>query len=414
MIGSFRVYIKPFNTDGTYASAWTEVTKYVAQIGQMVVDSDSQDYQLGVFRTSNVQIIFNNRDGKFTDVDNYESMFRYKRLNSQIKVTFMSAETLPLAGWAMSDDFLAQEIIVFDGLIDDSALVEDAATEQVPLMALGFESLFQQVNYIDGAVSVGDSIKNALFALLNQPSITALLTLDLANINPNQDQAIDTVDFLVGTSGSVIIISDAIDSFLKSSNSILYIKNRTIYVTSKVVSVDIKYTFYGQASILGEENLASVKNIKSGIAKVFNYFTWSVGSADPSAIQQDITSIKLNGVIQSNIAFDAFTDVVKQETLLFALLEEYKDKKKELEIVAPINDVLVQLNLLDKIVIDYPTVFQAESGQELPICGVAICGAAVLPKGLWSLTLSTDTQFKILTKTIDPSKQEITLKLRAV
>lgn len=405
-MGTIRVYLKPFLSDGSgYASDWTEVTDRVAKIGDIEIDTDSQEFQLGVFKNSSVSITLDNRNGEFTDVGNTQSIFVYKRADTQCKVTWLQAAELPRAGWVTVPFYVAEEKTLFEGLLSDDTFAENAKTEQVEFRILGFEKLFDDALVPFSDLSVGQSIAEMIYTCLNQTSITGLLTVTQGNITPDTDQDPDVIDFMENKP-----VSEILDLLLLVSNSVLWITDRTVYVGPRDPSASLIYTFYGQASIVGIENIIDVKDIRTGINRVFNQLTW----ADSTAVQKDTTSIALNGLHTKEISFEAFTDVSKQNTLLLALVTEFATKKKELTLTARLNDETQALVLLDKVNVDYPTVFTATPGYELPICGIAVCGEAVLPKGLWSLTLDTSTYFKILRKTISPSKQTVTFKLREI
>jgi len=100
--------------------------------------------------------------------------------------------------------------------------------------------------------------------------------------------------------------------------------------------------------------------------------------------------------------------------LLSELLAEFKDPKTELNIKVSLEYYTLAINLLDKINIDYPIPYIATTDEPLPICGVAICGTAVTPKGIWSLYIPTSKYFKVLSKEYNTKSLEVTFKLREV
>lgn len=402
---SRRVLIKPFDTLGSYVDDWIDVTKDVVKIGMLKQDADSLDYQLGVFRNSSFDITFSNRSGRFSDIDNSESYFRFKRNDTQIRVIWDTCEEEPLVGWITLPMLISPEAVVFDGVLSDDATKEDAKTEEIPFKVLGLEALFQRVEVPFASLSIGDTVAEVIFATLNQSPITDLLTVEIGNITPDQDLALDAVDFLENKTGK-----DLLDGILKHSNSVCFVKDRIVYVTDKDAGPSVVATFYGQASQSGAENIIAAKNLSGGLNRVFNLLYWS----ETVAKQKNNVSIAKYGVRKEEFNYDGFTNTTKQNTILAAILADFKDPKKELEITVPATYESVTINLFEKITIDYPTVFVATSGFELPICGIAVCGEGVLPKGLWSLTISPADEFKVLSKQIDVNKHEVTLKLRGV
>lgn len=402
-----KVYITPYQSDGTYG-AEVDVTKYVENIGQISVDTDSSEYQIGVYRNSSVKLDLDNRSGKFSDISIYQSIFRYKRADAIVRITFLETDELPYCGTAICGTArLVEEVTVFEGLLSDESLTEEAGAERVSFTVLGFESLFAREVVPFSAIANGDLSSELIFACLNQTTITDLLTVDIANINPGLDLASDVVAGLEGKT-----VKESIDKLLLYSNSVLYVKNRTVYVTDRTATVAVMATFYGQASTLGAENIINVRNITNGKNRIFNYLTWS----DSSAVFQDSTSVRLHGVRKKELGFDIFTDNLKQLAIEEELVTEFRFAKQELELQTPVTQEAIALNLLDRIRVDYPTVY-VPSDFPLPICGTAVCGdagSATLPRGLWSLQIPDSRRYKVLKKAFDFKSMVATFKLREI
>jgi hypothetical protein len=411
-MGSTRVYIAPYDESGVL-KAYEDVTKYVQKIGRPKKDADSLDFQLGVYRNSNVSIALNNRDGKFSDVDQLESMFRYTRADSKVKITWMLNEEPPVAGFVYPEEFYPHfEATIFEGLLNDDGFKEDAQTEVADFKVLGFESLFDRAEVPIADITIGDLTSEIIYTCLNQSPITDFLTIDLANIVPAQDEASDVISWM-----ETKTVQEALDELLKVSNSVLDVIDGVVFVYSRDPAPLVSMDFFGPASQEGIENVVTVNNITNGINRCWNYFFWK----DTSLKAKDNPSIAKNLVRKQEIDCEMFTDSAKRGRMLAALLAEFKDPKKEFELVTRLTLDTVDLQLLDKITVDYPTVFVATEGFYLPICGVAILGdgstgptGAVLPRGLWSLTLTPDIEWKIIAKEIDLNAETVTIKVRKV
>jgi len=402
-----KVYITPFTEDEVYGEE-IDVTKYVEGIGAIAVDTDSSDYQIGVFRNSSVRLDLNNRKGLFSDISIYQSIFRYKRADAKVRITFLESDELPYCGTAICGEaLLVEEVTVFRGLLSDESLTEEAGKEVVSFLALGYESLFSRVTVPFLSISAGDLVSEVIFAILNQSEITGVLTVDLANIDPALDQTLDSVADLENAPGK-----RTIDDLLLLSNSVLYVVGETVYVTSRDASALVMKTFYGQSSFNGAENVMNIRNITNGKNRIFNYLTW----ADDTPVFQSSPSVRLHGVKMKEISSTLFTDNVKQLAILEEIVTEFRFPKQELELETPVTQDVIALNLLDRINIDYPTVY-VPGEFDLPICGLAICGdplTATLPRGLWSLQIPTDRRYKIIKKTLDFKSMKATLKMREI
>lgn len=403
-----RVYVKPFAVTGEYVADWIDVTDYVQDLGKVAMDLDSQEYNIGVFTVPVFDVTMMNREGTFNDVDDVQSIFRFNRSNSLVKITYCPNEGQMLSFGAVAGQIiLGEEVEIFEGLLNDDSLKQSAKKETVKFKVLGFDSLFGAAIVPFLSLNPTDTIKNLLYACLNQNSITDYLTVDLANINPSLNQSVDNIMDLENKT-----VSDALDLLLNGSNSVLYIKNRIVYVTARTPSGDLKKTFYGQASQLGAENLSAIEQISSGKNRIFNYLTWRSTTNG----YQDPDSVNRYGAKTKEIEFSLFSNIFKQVSAMTAIVNEFKDPKQEMEITTPMDHSTLALNLLDRINIDYPTV-HVPGDFPFPICGLAICGdpnSATLPRGIWSFTIPNNRDFKILKKEFDPKSFNITFKIREI
>jgi len=404
-LNSIKVYILPFDIDGSYSSEWIEVTKYVSKISRLSQDTDSSDYQLGVYKNSSITISLSNRTGKFNDVDSTESIFAYKRRDSKVKIIYKLTEEITECGCAKAgDSFISEDYEVYKGLLSDETFRQDAYTEEISITVLGFETIFDRVEVPYASISNGDAASAVLYTILNQTAITDLLTVSAGNISVGSDQTIDDKSDMENAT-----VRDVLDELLLASNSVLYILNDTIYIKTRAASAALQYTFYGQGSPDGIENIISIKDLNNGMHRLFNYFTWK----DTTFIESDTDSKTKYGVRKNEISIPYFTNSTKCEAMLSTLLAEFKDPKTEMIITTPLNYTTLAINLLDKVNVDYPVLYiEGEFG--LPICGIAICGSGVLPDALWSLSISSADEFKVMKKDIDMTKMEITFKLRGV
>lgn len=402
----FRVYLKPFNADGTYSSTWVEISKYCQNLGTLSIDTDSSDFQIGVFRTSNVTLHLNNITGIFSDVDSPASMFLYKRAESLVKITYEFGDDESWCGVSEIEEcYLSEEIEVFQGLLNDDTFLEDAKTAFVEFIVFGFESLLDKEQAPFGLLSNGMTFKNALFAALGQTRIVNYVTVDLTNLNPDLNIAIDDVSSFENKT-----CKEMIDSLLNASNSVMVIQDSILYIKPRDPSAAINYHFYGQAAISGIENILEVNDIGNGMNRTFNFVRW--GSTTDSVI--DSASYRKYGLKKKEVTYDYITSQSKKLQIMNAVLSEFSLPKKELNLSTPLNYDTLAINILDRISIDYPTIIFPWENTMLPICGVAICGEGVLPIGLWALTIDPSANWKVIKKEIDFDNFNMNFKMRLI
>ncbi len=406
MNNKWRIYIKPFDDVGVYTS-YTEVTQDVlfSSLGSINQDLDNTEYNIGVFRISNFKISLRNDHGLYSDVDSPQSLFKYKRSESLVKITWEIEEDGPYVGVAESESgYLSEETTIFIGLLNDDSLTMDLTKQTVEFMCLGRESIFSKTIVPFGSIHNGDLYSAVIYALLNQTAITSLLTLSALNITCGTDQTIDSISGLQNKT-----VTEGLNQLLLASNSVLYVKNDTIYVSPRTASVSVVYMFYGQGSAIGAENIYDVTEIKNGLNKTFNYFTWK----DTALYSTDVTTVAKYGAITREIDFDFCTDNTKRQAILDSLKTEFFTPKQEFKISTPMSYDSLIVNLLDKVSIDYPRVYVV-SGSPFPICGVAICGSAILPKALWDFNVSSTDYYKVVGKSLDMKNAILTFKVRLV
>lgn len=407
-IARWKVYIKPFVDSGEYADDYTEVTEDADQnsLGTLSEQLDNSDYDFGVYRNSGFQLTLRNNEGKYSDVNNSNSMFRTKRSNSLVKLTFQVENDGPYLGDAiLGDAYLSDEVQIFVGLLSDESLSMDIDTLEPSFQVLGRESIFDSAIVPIDDIADGEALSSIIYKCLNQSIITQILNISPSNINLGLDETCDFIDSLTGKT-----VSDAVNEILKITNSILYVDGDDVIIAPRVATASIIETFYGQASNLGPENIQGIKNIKTGLARTFNYLTWD-GS---TSLAKDDDSIRTYGIRSSQVSSDLIVDTVKQTNLLAALVTEFSIPQQEFDLIVPTTYENLALKILSRITVDYPTVYLAKSGDLLPICGIAICGQAILPKGLWAFTISPLENLKMIGRSIDQKSGLITFRVRGI
>lgn len=405
----FKVYLKPFDDEGEYVEDWTEVTEDVNfdSIGDIRQSIDDDEYDVGVFKFSDFQVELRNEHGRYSDVDGIKSIFKYKRLDSLVRVTWILQDAEPYAGVAIAGDTIAgnDEIEVFQGLLSDEASETDIRAQTAVFRVRGLESIFASVDMPFSDIANGMLISEIIKKALDQDKITDLLNYDPAKILPGNDVIVDDVsDYQNRT------VKEVLSDLLLISNSVLYIKDGAIYVSARSAGADIQATFYGQASNKGIENIVSIENVRTGLNQTFNYWTWE----DTTLVAKDLSSINLYGVRKKEIGHSAITNNVRRALLLDELKDEFRIPKTSMDLRTTLMDTHLALNILDRITIDYPTVFYTIEQTTVPIYGVSHYGESAYPLGEWSLTLGDNEPLKITGKIIKVKDQLIEYHIKRI
>lgn len=408
------MYLKSFEEDGTYEVDFTEITNDVVSVGAVQLGIENTEYDVGLIKTAGLQLVLRNDLGKFSEPENSKSIFKLKRKNSIIKITWDIRDYDLICGWFFPGvEPLGGEVEIFRGVLNEVNSASDIDKQQAKFTVLGFESLLSEVTVPFDSIttdsenfpSPGDTISEALFKCLDQAPINELLTVDLSNFVCGYNTTVDEKEFLENKT-----VSEALKDLLLTGNSVLYIKNNTVYVSAREGSVDLKYTFYGQASIIGIENILGVPDYKDGLNRTFNYWTWK----DTTLVSQDVASVDLYGIRKKEFSSPAIFNfsTTKIQASLDANKTEFAFPKIELELQTPMTYSTLALEILDKVSIDYPTIYSPADSNLLPRYGLSNYGAVRYPYAQQSLTITPERRFKIINKKIDVTKQIVSFKLR--
>ncbi len=405
----WRVYVKPLNDLGEYLDDFIEITTDVVDLGGPKQGIDNTDFDVGVIKNSGFNISLRNDHGKYSDVDEIRSIFKYTRRNSIIRVTWDFRDYDLICGFFnVGQEPLGGEYTVFEGLISDVSSTNNIAQQNATFTILGYESILDQIEVPYSSLSNGDTFAEVIYDCINQAPFNELVTVSSSNISLGTNLAIDDKSSLENKT-----VGGVLQDILLASNSVLYIKDNTVYVTSRSASASVQFTFYGQATDNGIENIINIPKFRDGLNRLFNLWTWPETTFD----SRDTTSIANYGVRSKEMSVDVISDssAAKIQSILDANKTEFAFPKIELDLETPVWYDVLALDILDKVDIDYPTVLIPYDGGILPRYGINLYdGTAVYPYEQWTLTLNTDTKFKILSKRLDVKKQTITFGLREV
>lgn len=404
----FRVYIKPFNDAGEYEADFIDVSRDVlfSQMGDIRRKIDNDEYNVGVFKFDSINLAVRNEHGRFSDANLLGSIFKFKRADSLVKITWEFEDDGPYCGVAVAGDaFLSEEIEVFRGLLNDQSAQTDIKQQSLNFSVMGLESVFDRAIVPFSDISNGDLISAVILECLDQAIITNLLTVDAGNIALGLDQTIDVKDSLENKT-----VKQALDDLLLLSNSVLYIEDETVFVKSRTPGASIVKTYYGQASDIGIENIESISSIRSGINRTFNFWTWR----ETTLLAKSDSSIEVNGVRKKEIESEIITDTTKRQNILNSLRTEFSFPKMELEMSTYLDYDFFDITFFSKVNIDYPTVSFAPINAAVPLYGVATYGEDFYPETLFSLILTELDEFKVIGFILSTKKQSYKLMLRGV
>lgn len=408
-MSAFRFYIS-YPTNGTEYSDFIDITDdvYDNSAGNLKQNLASNDYDIGSIKFNKITLNLRNETGKYSDAINPLSVFTFKRDETILRIDWdRNFDAAACGSSPCGFTFLSAPVEVYKGLLDDNSSKFDATSQTQTFNFLGLESIIQKVPVNFPSLSVGDTLNTTVFNILNQTKIKQFLTVDISNINVDFDYLPDDISSLENKN-----CLEALDDILLITNSILYVKNSTVFVTSRGEGATSVFTFYGPSSDLGIENLHSVSSYTLGINRTFNFWLWE----DTNISQSFADSIERYGERKKVIKSDLITDNGKITAVLNRLLNEFGFPKRELEIEVPLITAIVKgIFLLDKINIDYPSDYRANEDDTLVArYAQQRYGQATYVQSISSLIIDVATNWKILNRTIQVRNHKITFKVREV
>lgn len=151
-----RVYINPLiapNLFGGYVDVSDDVD--FSSIGSIDRNLDNTDYNIGIYRTSNISLTFRNDSGYYSDVGQPTSIFLYRRGGSKVKITWQQEQDGFKAGFFKAGNIsCGPEIELFEGLLNDDSLTLDLSTREETFSLLGLESVLNGVGVNFAALTI--------------------------------------------------------------------------------------------------------------------------------------------------------------------------------------------------------------------------------------------------------------------
>lgn len=408
-MSEIKIYIQPMNDEFEYLD-FIDVTADVVEsnLGSIKQETDFNEYDIGIFKFSNVSITLNNSSGKYSDVGQPKSIFRGTRNDSIIRISWQVANDLTQCGNTICGNSLTNlEVVVFEGLLADDSAGFSIENQEIKFRVLGFESLFEKTIFDGSAVANTDYLSDILKININKPAVTKILTYNALNINVGSDYVFNVESHFYQKK-----FSEVINELLFLTNSNLYIKDRTIYIEPNENDINYSYYFYGHTSDVGSENIVSMNEIKTGFTKLYNYLIYKNSENNVNREMQRLESVEYYGIKKKEFTYDSITNTTTIDSILDTILDEYSFPRTEISLTTILNYGTLELNFYDTVSIDYPTELYAEYGETMPIYGVDTYGNCRYPYGKWHYVILPIQKFKILNRTIDLKNNLITFKLR--
>lgn len=398
----YYVFFTPLATSTMYGDEIDVSDKIdVDGVGSIKRSIDAGDYDVGVFTFNELEIKGFNYNGYFNDENDFRSIFRAGRDRCKVRIVFKRIEAVRNGlGTILSE--VETDTITFRGLLNDEATRLDFVTESISFTILSSDSVLRTTNVPSGLVNSGMSTTEALYNILNQPKITAVLGLDIADINPPTELFID--DSTVFEQKSV---KEALDELLLATNAVLLIENESIIIQNRNENMADALQLFGKSDEQGRENIIDITAYNTGRHRMFT--SCMVNTTEV----QNFAFVVGFGYRRKDISLDWITDELKQMTIAAALVEEFKFPKIELAVKVA-TDIAKDVQLLDPVSINYPLRIKPIENTFLPIVGLAEIGddETPLPYTFGAIDIVPRISFKVIEIEENPNEFTSILRLR--
>lgn len=352
---------------------------------------DPYAFDIGLFFSSNAKITLDNGRGRYGDVNNSRSIWAgfKSRDNSIFKLEcgYIDEDGNEIANTA------------FEGFIKSSTIEEDA-DDNFTFEVFGFENMFTDLAVSAGSLTT-NTVKNTIYSIMNRSEITSLITVDLANINPDNNVMIDVPSVFNNQ-----LIKSTLSNLLVLSNSVAYVdKNRVFHCKARVESTEVMLNLSHNSQSGQTDNIFQLRRF-TGEARIFNLIK---SEDDVYSSYSDTELLEIYGVKEKKINLDCISDSSVAQSVIDRVRREFQYPKEEFEIETDyLGDAIA---LLDKVLLEvFPDTI--DTGFPEPICGIAICGEAVLTDYSGGLIVDGNKIFKVLKITHDPKRMSTTLLIR--
>lgn len=392
----YRVYITPLISQFVYGTE-IEVSDRVTLdgINQIKRAIDSQDYEIGVYFYSDLELVGANVNGYFNDPTDLRSIFPFNRDLAKCRVVFENTDG---------------DTITYYGLINEEATRVDAMNDLITFRILSLDSIIRNTQVAGGTVADGVPVKTAILSILAGSTIGSVLSISPSDINPNLDFTID-----LGSAFDDQPTQDVLNQLLLASNSVMKISSSgVVTVASRGANNVSALNLFGPYDELRRQNVINIQNYNTGLQRMFTSIAITDGNGDLT-ILDNAPLANTFGYRQESIEFDFMTDPATINQVAANILAEFSSPKVELEVEVP-TSIVRDLDLLDLVSINWPLRITSYQGHMLPVIGVTPIGntSFPLPNKFGSLNIAKNVAFKVIEIDHDPNTFTSIVKLRQI
>jgi len=422
----YKVLITPLLSKGVYGddidvTQDVDISDFVNEngIGKIKGQIDNGDYDIGIFTFSAITLKTINSNGKFNGPEDPRSIFPYSRDLAKIRIIFFDGETAlddcDLYITTLGNSYTTSDGVFycigtgisnsFSGIINEDATRQDYFKNEVKFKVLSYDSVFRKTKVPAGLINNGTLFSTAIKSILNLVDIKELLVVDNSNINVQFDRTIDDGNFF-----SDKTVKNALNDLLIASNSVSFVNDKLeVIVKDRTENANTQTVFYGPNDLFGRENIISIKNLNSGIQRLFNSIV-----VNNKAANDDISIDSFN-LKQKVVNLDFITNNVTEAEVAANILDEFKAPKIEMELTCS-TFIAKDIQVLDFVRVSLEPKLIPIQADFIPFwdTGLLWDSGNFWPIEQGDYNIDIELGFKVIGIVEDPKKFSTTLKLRQI
>ena len=239
--------------DATYSGTWIDVTSYLNDSDPVITKKlDFDNFGFGEFFSGSLDLTLDNRQSKFSDIDDIYSLFYDTYSRNYAKIRYK-------AGYYDTDGTTKINEVVFNGLINEDDFETNLQTGEIPLTAIDYAGYLQYVNIPDATFTGSDTYKNVVSDLMALGNISLFITHSAGNINPDFNLTFDdTSQFNNRT------VFEVLTDITTKANSVWYIdESDNIIVANRDTAAGTPFEFIGGYYSGSDTNIINIERVKN-------------------------------------------------------------------------------------------------------------------------------------------------------
>lgn len=404
----------------SFLNAYIDVTEYVSteSIGRLRESLDFNEFAIGIVRNDTIKLTVNNETGLFSEPGGSNSIFSSARQGSAVRISYRETFAAALSGIATAGSLttarMSPRVTLYEGVLSDESLTIDTENYTISFDVMSFLSVLDTVNI--PATSLAGTASGAIGTILDGSAFNTYCDGVGATISVPVDVTLDDVTSLDNKSSrqalsDLLVVTNSvllIDYVPNSLNATLFGKNN-VRVIPRDPAATVKKAFYSQDSTLGFENIQKVRQFRTGKNRLFN----QVQFGSDGAVVKDTSSINQDGLRIKTLTSDLVTTNSKQQAIVNTYLTEFGTKRKEFDLDVPLTYENMEIKLLDRVTIDYPSKFLDDT-ETVSRYGSAEYNNNNYAEVLDGFSLSNNEPFKVYERSINFKSDTVTLKVRGI